>query len=114
MPGFFPFAPQEVLPSLWLYWSNDVPLKKTHPTPGTAWTRHPNACQEPPPRANHRTPHRKTTGQGNHCDPISLKSVVLALVLAREAGSDEAAAWSAQAKAARWQDRYVEAAELAL
>src|SRR5260370_38290536 len=31
MPGFFPFAPQEVLPSLWLYWSNDVPLKKTHP-----------------------------------------------------------------------------------
>src|SRR5260370_20042151 len=33
MPGFFPFAPQEVLPSLWLYWSNDVPLKKTHPKP---------------------------------------------------------------------------------
>src|SRR5260370_12499455 len=32
MPGFFPFAPQEVLPSLWLYWSNDVPLKKTHPS----------------------------------------------------------------------------------
>src|SRR5260370_21793784 len=37
MPGFFPFAPQEVLPSLWLYWSNDVPLKKTHPYTSTLW-----------------------------------------------------------------------------
>ena len=29
-----------------------------------AWTRHPNAYQEPPPPANHRTPPGKTTGQG--------------------------------------------------
>src|SRR5260370_13468728 len=36
-----------------------------------------------------------------------------ALALAQEAGTDEAIAWSVQAKTARWQDNYVEAAELA-
>jgi hypothetical protein len=36
-----------------------------------------------------------------------------ALLLAREAGSDEAKARSVQAKTARWQKRYVESAELA-
>jgi transcriptional regulator with XRE-family HTH domain len=36
-----------------------------------------------------------------------------ALALAQEAGSDEAAAWSVRAKTARWQERYLESAELA-
>jgi transcriptional regulator with XRE-family HTH domain len=36
-----------------------------------------------------------------------------ALLLAQEAGSSEATAWSVQAKTARWQERYVESAELA-
>jgi transcriptional regulator with XRE-family HTH domain len=36
-----------------------------------------------------------------------------ALVFAREAGADEAISWSVQAKTARWQQRYVESAELA-
>ena len=36
-----------------------------------------------------------------------------ALVLAQEAGSDEAIAWSVQAKTARWQHKYVESAEAA-
>ena len=36
-----------------------------------------------------------------------------ALLFAREAGADEAIAWSAKAKTARWQGRYVEAADMA-
>lgn len=36
-----------------------------------------------------------------------------ALLLAQEAEADEAIAWSVQAKTARWQNRFVEAAELA-
>ena len=36
-----------------------------------------------------------------------------ALILAQEAGCDEAIAWSAQAKTARWQQKYVESAEAA-
>jgi len=36
-----------------------------------------------------------------------------ALVLAQEADADQASAWSARAKTARWQERYVESAELA-
>jgi transcriptional regulator with XRE-family HTH domain len=36
-----------------------------------------------------------------------------ALILAQEAGSDEAIAWSVQAKTARWQHKYVESAEAA-
>jgi hypothetical protein len=36
-----------------------------------------------------------------------------ALVMAQEAGCDEAFAWSAQAKTARWQQKYVESAEAA-
>jgi DNA-binding Xre family transcriptional regulator len=36
-----------------------------------------------------------------------------ALILAQEAGCDEAIAWSAQAKTARWQHKYVESAEAA-
>jgi transcriptional regulator with XRE-family HTH domain len=36
-----------------------------------------------------------------------------ALLFAQEAGSSEATAWSVQAKTARWQERYVESAELA-
>jgi hypothetical protein len=36
-----------------------------------------------------------------------------ALILAQEAGSDQAIAWSAQAKTARWQKKYVESAEAA-
>jgi hypothetical protein len=36
-----------------------------------------------------------------------------ALLLAKEAGSDEGVAWSVQAKTARWQGRYVVSAELA-
>lgn len=36
-----------------------------------------------------------------------------ALLFAQEAESNEAIAWSAQAKTARWQERYVESAELA-
>jgi transcriptional regulator with XRE-family HTH domain len=36
-----------------------------------------------------------------------------ALVLAQEAGADEAIAWSVQAKTARWQHKYVESAEAA-
>ena len=38
---------------------------------------------------------------------------IAALVLAQEAGSDEAIAWSVQAKTARWQHKYVESAEAA-
>jgi transcriptional regulator with XRE-family HTH domain/lambda repressor-like predicted transcriptional regulator len=38
---------------------------------------------------------------------------VAALVLAQEADADESSAWSARAKTARWQERYVESAELA-
>jgi transcriptional regulator with XRE-family HTH domain len=38
---------------------------------------------------------------------------VAALLLAQEAEADEAIAWSVQAKTARWQNRFVEAAELA-
>lgn len=36
-----------------------------------------------------------------------------ALIMAQEAGSDEAIAWSVQAKTARWQHKYVESAEAA-
>lgn len=36
-----------------------------------------------------------------------------ALIMAQEAGCDEAIAWSAQSKTARWQQRYVESAEAA-
>jgi len=36
-----------------------------------------------------------------------------ALILAQEAGCDEALAWTAQAKTARWQQKYVESAEAA-
>jgi hypothetical protein len=36
-----------------------------------------------------------------------------ALIMAQEAGCDEAKAWSAQAKTARWQQKYVESAEAA-
>ena len=36
-----------------------------------------------------------------------------ALLFAREAGADEAIAWSAKAKTARWQGRYVDAADMA-
>jgi transcriptional regulator with XRE-family HTH domain len=36
-----------------------------------------------------------------------------ALLYAQEAGSNEAIAWSARAKTARWQDRFVESADLA-
>lgn len=36
-----------------------------------------------------------------------------ALLFAREAGTDEAIAWSVRAKTARWQGRYVEAADMA-
>jgi hypothetical protein len=35
-----------------------------------------------------------------------------ALLFAQEAGADEAISWSVQAKTARWQERYVESAEL--
>ncbi len=42
-----------------------------------AWTRHPNAYQEPPLRANRRTLHGKAAGQGIIVTPISLKSAVL-------------------------------------
>lgn len=38
---------------------------------------------------------------------------IAALLLAQEAGVDEAIAWSVQAKTARWEERYVESAELA-
>src|SRR5216684_5419867 len=47
-----------------------------------AWTRHPNAYQEPPLRANRRTLHGKAAGQGIIVTPISLKSAVLGGVVA--------------------------------
>src|SRR6266536_440053 len=51
------------------------------------WTRHPNAYQEPPPRANRHTLHGKATGQGIIVTPISLKSAVLAAYVAKKAAS---------------------------
>src|SRR5712692_6960584 len=48
-----------------------------------AWTRHPNAYQEPPLRANRRTLHGKAAGQGIIVTPISLKSAVLGREAAR-------------------------------
>ena len=46
-------------------------------------------------------------------DAKAMEYGTAALIFAREAGTSEAIAWSAQAKTARWQKRYVESAELA-
>ena len=52
--------------------------KKAQGAPGRARTRHPNAYQEPRPRANHLTPARENhRSLPSHSGPISLKSVVL-------------------------------------
>ncbi|RSN59573.1 hypothetical protein [Actinomadura sp. WAC 06369] len=51
-------------------------------------------------------------GDINHDDAAD-QYAAAALILAREAGTDEAHAWYAQAKTARWQNRFIEAADLA-
>src|ERR1039458_973584 len=60
---FPPESPQTGTPVSGLHQRRQAD-KKAQGAPGVAWTRYPNAYQEPPPRANQRTPHRKTTGQG--------------------------------------------------
>ena len=46
-------------------------------------------------------------------DHVAEKYASAALILAKEAGVNESYAWYAQAKTARWQNRYMEAADLA-